>query len=97
MREQLTTTQSFPPAWMETEPPKDGTPICAIGRLIYRDDDGLTTVDPFFASILWEKDSSNYDGWHFHSNGMCVAQTLEDEVFIDHWFPIPFVAKGGAS
>lgn len=96
MSAQLTPEQSFPPEWLETEPPKDGTPICAIGQLIYTDD-CLTTSESFFANVVWVRDVSGFEGWHFYSNGMCVAQTLEDKIRINYWFKIPFIEEGGAA
>ena len=75
-------------AWLDGDPPKDGTPIVAIGRVIWRDEYS-TSVDSFVALIRWEKDRSGYEGWHFDRDGMTVARTLDDEVMVDWWLPLP--------
>jgi hypothetical protein len=74
--------------WNTTEPPKDGSTIVAVGRVIFSDEFS-TTCESFVASVRWIKDQSNYEGWHFAKDGITVAQTLEDEVKIDWWLPYP--------
>lgn len=71
-------------SWNETEPPKDGTIIVAIGRVIWHDDIS-TTVDSFTGAVMWIKDESGYEGWHFAKDGMVVACGLDDEVKVDYW------------
>ena len=75
-------------AWLDGNPLKDGTPIVAIGRVIWRDEYS-TSVDSFVALIRWEKDQSGYECWHFDRDGMTVARTLDDEVMVDWWLPLP--------
>lgn len=80
-------------------PPQDGTPIVAIGRVIGQrasaetefDDDPLTvtSVELFHGFVRWEKDDSGYEGWHFIGSGMVVAMCLDDKVKIDWWNPLP--------
>jgi len=74
--------------WSTFEPPKDGSFIVAVGRVI-SSDECFTSVDPFVAAVYWEKDSSGYEGWHFRDTGMVVACSLDDEVKIDYWNPYP--------
>lgn len=74
--------------WQRSEPPKDGTPIVAIGRIICHYECSIF-VEPFTAFIFWEKDSSGFEGWHFVAGGLSVARTLEDEVKIDSWINPP--------
>jgi hypothetical protein len=74
--------------WQTIEPPKDGTVIVAIGRLIWTDE-WSTYVDRFLAEIRWEKDSSRYEGWHYSHSGMTVARQLDDEVMVDCWAHTP--------
>ena len=74
--------------WLDGNPPKDGTPIAAIGRVIWSDEYS-TSVDSFVALIRWEKDQSGYEGWHFDKDGMTVIRTLDDEVMVDWWLPLP--------
>lgn len=75
-------------AWLGGNAPKDGTPIVAIGRVIWHDEYS-TSVDSFVAVIRWLKDQSGYEGWHFDRDGMTVARTLDDEVMVDWWLPLP--------
>jgi len=74
--------------WQEVNPPKDGTAIVAVGRVIWSDEFS-TTADSFVAAIRWEKDQSGYEGWHFERDGMTVARTLDDEVLVDWWALLP--------
>lgn len=76
------------PLWNTSEPPKDGTTIIVVGRVIWSDDIS-TCVDSFVAAVRWIKDSSNYEGWHYDRDGMTVARTLDDEVKIDWWAHFP--------
>lgn len=62
-------------AWLDGNPPKDGTPIVAIGRVIWRDEYS-TLVDSFVAHIRWEKDQSGYEGWHFDRDGMTARGVI---------------------
>lgn len=78
--------------WLDASPPKDGKPIVAIGRVIWRDEYS-TSVDSFVALVRWEKDQSGYEGWHFDHDGMTVARTLDDEVMVDYWLPPPETAS----
>jgi hypothetical protein len=71
---------------------KDGTSIVAIGRVIWCDEYS-TAVDGFVAAIRWIKDQSGYEGWHFDRDGMTVARTLDDEVMVDWWLPMPSNAR----
>jgi hypothetical protein len=86
-----TTTQL--PSWQKTEPPKDGTEIIAIGKVMWRDLFS-TTADPFVGAIRWYKDQSDYEGWHYSDTGMAVAHALDDEVIVHYWSLFP--EEGGA-
>ena len=67
------------------EPPKDGTPIVASGRIIWSDSFS-TSVDAFTSTIRWYTDSSGYTGWHYVRCG-CVVGQHGDEVIVDFWIP----------
>ena len=75
-------------SWKTSEPPKDGTPIVAVGRIIYSDEFS-TTVEPFTATIYWNKTKSDYEGWMFWCGGLSVQRELDDEVKIDFWIERP--------
>lgn len=75
------------PIWQKGEPPK-GRAIVAVGRIIQHDE--LSTyADPFVAAIVWMKDDSGYEGWHYCHSVLTVARTLDDEVMVDYWNEIP--------
>lgn len=74
--------------WNTNEPPKDGTTIIVVGRVIWSDEFS-TCVDSFVAAVRWIKDQSNYEGWHYDRDGMTVARTLDDEVKVDWWAHFP--------
>ena len=73
--------------WNTGEPPKDGTPIVAIGKVMWSDEFS-TCADPFVAEIVWRKTDSGFEGWLL-SSGLAVAQSLDDEVIIHYWMPFP--------
>lgn len=79
--------------WNKTEPPKDGSVIVAVGRVIVTDEIS-TFVESFVAAVRWEKDQSGYEGWHYNRDGMTVARALDDEVKIDWWTEYPTEAGG---
>lgn len=76
--------------WRTDEPPQDGKPIVAIGQLMYSDEFS-TTAEPFCVALTWG--STQFQdiktGWHYWHNGMSLASTLEDEVIIHYWLPMP--------
>ena len=75
-------------AWLDgSTAPKDGTEIVAIGRVIY-DDDCTTTAERFVAAVRWMEVPWRSVGWHI-TNALTVAQTLDDEVIVDYWQPMP--------
>ena len=73
--------------WKTTEPPKDGTEIVAIGKIMFTED-CYTAAEPFMAAIRWIKDDSGFDGWHL-ANGMALARAADDEVIIHWWIEYP--------
>jgi len=73
--------------WQTNEPPKDGTVIVAVGRVVWSE--FSTSVDRFVAAIRWEKDSSGYEGWHYSRDGLTVAREPGDEVKVDWWANFP--------
>ena len=76
------------PHWSASEPPKDGTAIVAIGRVILTD--GISTiVEHFVSAIRWEKDPSGYEGWHYKRDGMTVARDMYDVVKVNWWSHFP--------
>lgn len=74
--------------WQTNEPPKDGTVIVVVGRVIWSDEFS-TSVEQFDGAIRWERGSSGYEGWHYKCNGMAVARELGDEVKVDWWANFP--------
>lgn len=66
--------------------------IVAVGRIIQHDEIS-TYADPFVAAIVWMKDQSGYEGWHYCHSVLTVARTLEDEVMVDWWTEIPTTAN----
>lgn len=85
--ERLLESQKSSCLWKTTEPPK-GENIIAIGRVIITED-FYTSVEPFLDQIIWEKDQSGYEGWHYTRTGMTVARALDDEIKIDWWIETP--------
>lgn len=75
--------------WKTSEPPQDGKPIVAIGRVIYNEE-ACTCVDPFVSVICWGKTESGYVGWTHFRGGLAITRTLEDEVRIDYWIEYPW-------
>ena len=77
-------------AWRTDAPPQDGTPIVAIGKVMYSAEFS-TVAQPFVAAITWG--STRFQdiktGWHFWQDGMSVASTPDDEVIIHNWLPMP--------
>jgi hypothetical protein len=80
--------------WKSENPPKDGTPVVAVGRVISRDEFS-TAVDPFCTVIFWSKTESGFEGWCLGLNEykIAVASQLEDEVKIDFWIELPVELK----
>ena len=81
-------TGEAPPTWHKDNPPKDGTSIVAIGRLIYEEEGCMTTVEPFCAVIHWSAAVGQYIGWHYR-DGLAVPRTPDDEVMLDAWIEYP--------
>lgn len=81
--------QEPPTPWNTVAPPKDGTTIIAVGRVIWSDEIS-TSVDPFVAPVRWMKNQSGYEGWHYDDRGgLAVARSLDDEVRVDWWAYFP--------
>jgi hypothetical protein len=66
--------------WRNDAPPKDGSNIIAIGRLIVAPIEGEGAKDPFVASIRWGK-----SGWETTLCGTALAYADTDTVEIDWW------------
>jgi hypothetical protein len=78
--------------WLDgSTAPKDGTEIVAIGRVIYNDE-CTTTAERFVAAVRWVDEPWRSVGWHI-KNGLAIAQTLDDEVIVDYWLPMPSNGK----
>lgn len=82
--------------WRTDEPPKDGTEIVAIGRVLWQDaSSGAVSAGsmPFIAAIRWKSYPDGFSGWcHSDSRGefsTAVAQDPADQVKIDWWAPMP--------
>lgn len=74
--------------WRTIPPPKDGTIIVAVGRVIWTNDIS-TSVDQFVGSIMYLNVIGKHEGWHWSKDGMTVGLTIDDEVKIDWWLPLP--------
>lgn len=73
-------------AWLDgSSAPKDGTPIVAVGKVVYSDD-CCTVADPFVLKVHWRTEPS--EGWHT-DDGLSVARMVGDEVIIHYWLPMP--------
>lgn len=77
--------------WNTENPPKDGTIIVAIGKVVWMDG-AITGADPLLAEISWCQPKGGHLGWHFTS-GMSVATSTNDEVIIHYWMPCPTEPK----
>jgi hypothetical protein len=74
-------------AWKTGEPPKDGTHIIAIGRIIAEGE----IVKPYIGEIFWKNTTSGFTGWMYQTYcwplSVCCSP---DETFkIDHWIELP--------
>jgi hypothetical protein len=76
-------------SWKTENPPKDGTPIIAIGRVIW-EDEFSTSIDPFMDRIFWQTSPSGLTGWFYWRDKLSVASALgRQEVAIDYWTHCP--------
>ncbi len=79
-------------SWKTSEPPKDGTPIVACGRILssFSGDPEHRMSDPFCAAIFWRKES-DWSGWllWLDEHHLVVASGEKDEVKIDRWLEYP--------
>ena len=78
--------------WRTDAPPKDGTRIVAIGKVIYTED-ACTTAESFLAELAWTEKPGEAKGWH-RPNGMALCCYLDDEVVIHYWnlYPLEVAA-----
>jgi len=76
--------------WRTDKPPKDGTPIVAIGKVMERDEFSTAAV-PFVAALTWGSNRFQdiKNGWHFWHDGMSLPSSPDDEVIIHYWLPMP--------
>jgi len=68
--------------WSKSEPPKDGSTFCAIGRVVCSSDSGGRS-SPFIHFVKWSQ-----HGW-VRDDGMSIATYEDERVCIDNWSPIP--------
>jgi hypothetical protein len=81
--------------WKTENPPKDGSPIIAIGSVISTHAWGGTSV-PFLHAIVW-KVQGDFKGWCHCSypglgspcDGLTVAESPDDMVTIYLWLECP--------
>lgn len=72
--------------WRNDEPPRDGTVIVALGRVLWQAE--LVRVsEPFTAAVRWQ--AGDFPCWTYADSKMAVACTPEDVVSIDWWAPLP--------
>jgi len=72
--------------WKQSEPPKDGTRIVAIGQVNGHDDFG-GFAEPFLQTIHWQKTDSGFEGWM--CGDLALVTCLEDQVKIHFWIEYP--------
>jgi hypothetical protein len=94
-----TAGQSGLPSWNTVNPPKDRSFI-AVGNIVYADDHGGYS-EPFSGTIRWKsKDddagTKGWEGWVWDSNGLAVADQLEEQVIVHFWSDVPSSEKKGA-
>ena len=82
-KENVNETMTTNNTWQTTEPPKDGSEIVAIGRVISTDETE-TWVEPFLQYVRWSNKPGESEGWHLR-NGLALQRTLSDQVKIDFW------------
>jgi hypothetical protein len=71
--------------WKTTEPPTDGTPIVAIGRVTVTTENGINT-EGFCSFMRWD---NRRMAWLFTEDLMSRVWMVEDRVKIDHWTNVP--------
>jgi hypothetical protein len=89
--------------WKTENPPKDGTPIVAIGSIVSIHETG-SSVAPFLLIVYW-KAAGDFKGWFHHSfgecyspyNGLAVAESPDEEVRIDLWIECPTFPRKGCT
>ncbi len=75
--------------WNIENPPLDGTPIVAIGRVIWEDEFSISS-EPFALALFWLKNESGFEGWHYwYGDQLSLATALDQIVKIDFWLPFP--------
>ena len=75
--------------WKTTEPPKDGTHIIAVGRIIVEDDLGCS-VQPYLGEIFW-KESPSFTGYMYQSESWPLSVTCspDETLVVDWWIESP--------
>ena len=81
--------------WNTGEPPHDGSLIIAIGKIM-ESADACTWADPLCAPIRWTALPGQIAGWHYQS-GMSVRRSLDEEVIIHYWLPMPTAEVPGST
>lgn len=72
--------------WKKENPPKDGSPIVAIGRIM-NGGRNWTSITPFCAIVQYHKHEES-EGWRY-GNGMSVIDDPNEAVEIDLWTELP--------
>ena len=72
--------------WNTTNPPLDGSPIVAVGRVLW-EDDFSAGVQPFAHALFWNAEAKLWCYWH--GDQMSLQTALKDVVKIDWWLPLP--------
>lgn len=79
--------------WSESEPPKDGTPIVAVGSIASFHADGGCDVRPFVGSISWKPWGDGFGCW-LGLDGLSFEWTTGETLSVHWWAPMP-PEKGG--
>ena len=73
------------PEWRNDEPPKDGTPIVAVGNIVSTDG-VLTWVEPFCYVLRWKAEAKC---WVHPGSELGIRRMSNDAVVIHFWSPVP--------
>lgn len=88
--------------WKTENPPKDGSPIVAIGCVVSAHEKG-GNLAPFLLTVHW-KAVGDFKGWCHRpygegcspDNGLAIVDSPDDEVWIDFWIELPTFGPAGS-
>lgn len=86
----------YPGPWLDTDPPKDGTPIIAVYRTYWKRSSGNTYCREYTGKIRWALGPSREE---WLSGNIPILLDERDKMIIDWWLPAPpqkFDRRSGA-